>query len=208
MIFTGTHMNQNTEQMTTEQILLNLEAHIHNYGKKIPIMGKMILADDVLSFVHNALKQLAEDFKEADTIIRTSDSIIESAQAQANQILLELQETIETTDIALAAKAHAEEKMYETEQRCNARLEEVEMQADSLLQDTQNVCNEMINESQHYTQNMMEVVSQHLNTNISAMQHMLSEVNTQQQHQKVSLADIQGNSDTNPQVENNESVSA
>lgn len=174
-------MTQNTEQLTTEQILLNLLAYLHTSQKKIPIVGKVVLADDVASFAQQALQQYGDDLKEADDIIQNSDKIMQQTNEERNLILMELQHTIETTDIAQAANEYCEKKLQETEETCNRRLEETEIEIAGFLAEAQETRQQMMMDAHLYIAEVVQILENHLGEHEKTLKSLVSDVQTYQQ---------------------------
>lgn len=179
-------MNE-TNYTNTEDILLQLGAYLDTQSKGSLFYGRVVRVEDVRDFLDKALKQLAHDFDMANKIIKERDTILMNAQMKAEQMIVDIEEQIQSTDIAMAAKDWSENRVAQAELEYDKRMEELEIQTDEILTRTNNTRKKVILDTHFYADEVFSQSSDELEKVSAAVLQILDNVRSLQEANRLNL---------------------
>ncbi|WBW49577.1 ATPase [Peptoniphilus equinus] len=118
-------------------------------SSQIPLTGKVMFdREEFLEVIHEMRLQIPREVQEAKQISSSKDSILESAQSEANSIIAgakaHAEEIIREDELVLQANARAEEILERANEESRAIREGARDYADELLENTQVNLSEII----------------------------------------------------------------
>ena len=141
-------------------------------ARGVPLSASCVVhRGELLEILDQARVALPSDLQSAHQILLTRDSIIEAAQATADQLIIlareEVAELVEQTQIVAAAHKEAAKIMAEVEAEAKSEREEIEAYIDSRLATLEVILNKTLDVVQRGRDKLQGVEDKHVLSELS-----------------------------------------
>jgi len=141
-------------------------------ARGVPLSASCVVhRGELLEILDQARVALPSDLQSAHQILLTRDSIIEEAQATADQLIIlareEVAELVEQTQIVAAAHKEAAKIMAEVEAEAKSEREEIEAYIDSRLATLEVILNKTLDVVQRGRDKLQGVEDKHVLSELS-----------------------------------------
>ena len=141
-------------------------------ARGVPLSASCVVhRGELLEILDQARVALPSDLQSAHHILLTRDSIIEEAQATADQLIIlareEVAELVEQTQIVAAAHKEAAKIMAEVEAEAKSEREEIEAYIDSRLATLEVILNKTLDVVQRGRDKLQGVEDKHILSELS-----------------------------------------